>query len=124
MSRTILVVDDEPDVEALFAQMLRREIRAGQIEFRYADSGESALRMIEEVGHNLDLLIFSDVNMPQMTGLELLSILHQKYPELRIYIVTAYGTEDMADEVTRLGGQGLISKPVAFPELKELVLTV
>lgn len=122
MSRMILVVDDEPDVEALFLQLLRREIRAGQIVFRFAQSGEAALRVIEDVGADLDMLIFSDVNMPQMTGLELLSILHARYPTLRIYIVTAYGTEDMAQEVQRLGGQGLIPKPVDFPGLRQLLL--
>lgn len=122
MNRTILVVDDEPDVEPLFRQHLRREIREGRVSFRFAESGDAALRVLSECGPGLDMLILSDVNMPQMSGLELLAILRERYPDLRIFIVTAYGTDEMAEQVATLGGQGLIPKPVDFPTLKELLL--
>lgn len=122
MSRMILVVDDESDVASLFRQHLRREIRDGRVAFRFAASGDEALRILEECGPGLDMVIFSDVNMPKMTGLELLAILRQRYPQLRIFIVSAYGTDEMANHVKSLGGQGLISKPVDFPILKDLLL--
>ncbi|MCC6215355.1 MAG: response regulator [Polyangiaceae bacterium] len=122
MTRTILVVDDEPDVESLFRQHLRREIRDGTVSFRFAESGDEALRILDECGPGLDMVIFSDVNMPKMSGLELLAILRKRYPQLRIFIVTAYGTEEMAEEVKGLGGQGLIPKPVDFLSLKDLLL--
>ena len=89
----ILVVDDERDVETLFSQRFRKEIRSGEVELNFAFNGEDALTYL----HNLNpfdlVVVLSDINMPGMTGLELLKTIKSEYKELRVMMITAYGDE-------------------------------
>ena len=94
MSLLILVVDDEPDVEALFRQQFRRDLRAGRFTMDFAQSAVGALRLISEAAGASLILILSDINMPGMTGLELLSKARAARPDLPVIMITAYGDAD------------------------------
>lgn len=116
----ILVVDDETDVQALFEQRFRREIRSGEMLFDFAFSGEQALQYLHR--HEQEaVLILSDINMPGMSGLELLSQIKQKYlkPPPVVMMITAYGDEENYSNAKRLGADDFLTKPVDFTALKE-----
>ncbi|GAB3248287.1 response regulator [Larkinella harenae] len=116
----VLVVDDETDVQTLFEQRFRREIRAGEIQFAFALSGEKALTYLNE--HDSEyVLILSDINMPGMSGLELLSQLRTTYPSAppTIMMITAYGDSDSYDQAMQLGADAFLTKPLDFATLKE-----
>ena len=124
----ILVVDDEADVRALFEQRFRREIRSGELTFSFAYSGEEALSYLHD-HHSEVVLILSDINMPGMSGLELLRQVRQEYPALLppspiVMMVTAYGDQKTHEEATRLGAHDLLTKPVDFAALKHTLLTL
>lgn len=115
----ILVVDDEKDVKTLFEQRFRKEIRNGEHNFVFAFSGKEALQTLNEMDHEA-VLILSDINMPGMTGLELLEIIKQNYkkPPLVVMMITAYGDEENYNTATRLGADDFLTKPVDFHLLK------
>ncbi|MCJ2052431.1 response regulator [Methylobacterium sp. J-070] len=118
MSVLILVVDDEPDVTDLFRQQFRRELRAGRFEMAFAHSAPEALTCINASnGPNL-ILLFSDINMPGMTGLELLPLVRAARPDLTVIMITAYGDAETRDRVLAAGATGLITKPIDFTQLK------
>jgi CheY-like chemotaxis protein len=94
LSLVILVVDDEPDVEVLFRQQFRREIRAGRFAMEFAQSAPMALQRITNAGDESLILILSDVNMPGMSGLELLPMVKAIRPDVPIIMITAYGDPD------------------------------
>ena len=116
----VLVVDDEIDMQMLFEQRFRKEIRDGQIEFAFATSGEEALEYLNRNRHEA-VLILSDINMPGMTGLELLQHIKEKYekPPPIVMIITAYGDEDNFNTAIRLGADDFLTKPLDFILLKE-----
>ena len=117
----ILVVDDEHDVQQLFEQRFRREIRSGALHFTFAFSGEEALAFMQD-HHSEVVLILSDINMPGMSGLELLRHVRQDFPAPpppTVFMVTAYGDQETREQALRLGANDLISKPVDFTVLKE-----
>ncbi|RYU74777.1 response regulator [Hymenobacter persicinus] len=118
----ILVVDDEKDVRVLFEQRFRREIRSGELKFSFAYSGEEALTYLHEHFSEV-VLILSDINMPGMSGLELLRHIRQDYPvpppPPTVMMITAYGDQHSYDEAIRLGANDLLTKPVDFAALKE-----
>ena len=116
----ILVVDDEKDVQFLFQQRFRREIRNGQYYFVFAFSGEEALGYLEEHPHEA-VLILSDINMPGMSGLELLGEIKQNYqkPPPVVMMITAYGDEENFNTAKRLGADDFLTKPVEFKLLKD-----
>jgi CheY-like chemotaxis protein len=116
----ILVVDDEADMQTLFEQRFRKEIRDGQLQFAFASSGEEALNYLSRHKHEA-VLILSDINMPGMTGLELLQHIKEKYekPPPVVMMVTAYGDEDNYRTSMRLGADDFITKPIDFKLLKE-----
>jgi CheY-like chemotaxis protein len=118
MSVLILVVDDESDVETLFRQHLRRETRAGRFELRFALSASAALEAIAAAGDRQIVLILSDINMPGMTGLELLSRIKAERPNLQVVMITAYGDADTRRKALQLGARGLFTKPIDFGALK------
>ena len=101
MSLLILVVDDEPDVEALFRQQFRRDIRDGRFTMDFAQSADSALKLISDAAGASLILILSDINMPGMTGLELLPKAKAARPDVPVIMITAYG-----DDSTRTKGPG------------------
>src|SRR4029077_21294918 len=94
MTVRVLIVDDEPDVEALFRQQFRRELREGLYTLDFALSGKAALDILDgHIGEAIILLV-SDINMPGMTGLELLSVVKQRRPDLPVFMISAYGDHD------------------------------
>lgn len=116
----VLVVDDEVDVKALFEQRFRKEIRRGEVDFVFAFSGEEALERLEELTHD-SVLILSDINMPGMSGLQLLDTIKQTYqtPPPVVMMITAYGDEDNFNQAKELGADDFLTKPVDFKLLKE-----
>lgn len=121
----ILVVDDEKDIKALFEQRFRKEIRKGEINFAFAHSGEEALSYLTNKNHEA-VLILSDINMPGMSGLELLGQIKQKYkkPPPMVMMITAYGDSENYNRAMELGADDFITKPVDFKELKEKIKTL
>lgn len=118
MSVSILIVDDEPDVEDLFRQRFRRETRQGTYVLHFAVSGEDALGRLEgEIEPQL-IVILSDINMPGMDGLELLRHIKQRWPELPVMMVTAYGDDERRRCATEYGAAEFVTKPVDFDFLK------
>ena len=119
MSLLILVVDDEPDVEALFRQQFRRDIRDGSFTMDFAQSGNSALNLISDAAEASLILILSDINMPGMTGLELLPKAKAARPDVPIIMITAYGDPETKRKAIESGANGLLTKPIDFTLLRE-----
>lgn len=116
----ILVVDDEQDVQLLFQQRFRREIRNNEFQFDFAFSGEEALGYLGQ--HNQEVvLILSDINMPGMSGLELLREIKKNFskPPLVVMMITAYGDSENYNTAMKLGADDFLTKPVEFEILKE-----
>jgi CheY-like chemotaxis protein len=120
----ILVVDDEKDIQPLFEQRFRKEIRNGQVAFEFAYSGEDALKYLENYHHEA-VLILSDINMPGMNGLDLLKNIKQKHhePPPVVMMITAYGDDENYKKAMELGADDFITKPVDFNGLKEKIKT-
>jgi CheY-like chemotaxis protein len=116
----ILVVDDEKDVQVLFEQRFRKEIRDKEMEFVFAFSGEEALVYLNKNEHEA-VLILSDINMPGMSGLELLRHIKEKHhePPPVVMMITAYGDKENYDTAMRLGADDFLAKPLEFNLLKE-----
>ena len=118
MSLLILVVDDEPDVEALFRQQFRRELRAGRFAMEFAQSAPMALQRITNVGDEPLILILSDINMPGMSGLELLPKAKAVRPDVPIIMITAYGDAETKRRALENGAEALLTKPIDFGTLR------
>ena len=118
MSVYILVVDDEPDVEALFRQQFRRELRAGRFAMEFAQSAPMALQRITNAGEESLILILSDINMPGMSGLELLPKAKAIRPDVPIIMVTAYGDAETKRRALENGADALLTKPIDFGSLR------
>ncbi|WP_426670357.1 response regulator [Mucilaginibacter sp. McL0603] len=116
----ILVVDDEVDVQSLFLQRFRKEIKTGEYDFSFALSGEDALNYLH-TAHSEIVLILSDINMPGMTGIELLSRIRHEYetPPPVVMMITAYGDEENRNQAMRNGANDFLTKPLDFSLLKE-----
>ena len=116
----ILVVDDEADVQPLFLQRFRKELRANEFEFDFALSGEEALDFMKKE-HSEIVLILSDINMPGMSGIELLSKIRLNYhePEPVVMMITAYGDDENRRQATQNGANDFLTKPLDFNLLKE-----
>lgn len=121
----ILVVDDERDVQILFQQRFRKEIRKGELDFHFAFSGEEALTIMNEMQQKA-VLILSDINMPGMSGLELLEKIRSEYekPPPVVMMITAYGDEQNRNAANRLGANDFLTKPLDFTLLKEKLTTL
>jgi CheY-like chemotaxis protein len=118
MKLLILVVDDEPDVELLFRQQFRHDLRAGRFTMEFAQSANSALkRLVEAQGVSI-ILILSDINMPGMSGLELLPKAKAARPDVPIIMITAYGDADTERKALENGAEGLFTKPIDFGALR------
>jgi two-component system chemotaxis response regulator CheY len=115
----ILVVDDERDIEILFQQRFRKEIREKEIDFVFAYSGEDALRYLNQHVHEA-VLILSDINMPGMSGLDLLREIKGKFeqPPPFVMMITAYGDAENYNQAMRLGADDFLTKPLDFTVLK------
>ncbi|MCZ6681410.1 MAG: response regulator [Candidatus Poribacteria bacterium] len=117
----IMIVDDEPDVELLFRQRFRREIRSGKIQFRFALSGEAALDYLQHDGTTEIVLILSDIHMPGMNGLELLRILKERFLHLTVFMITAYDDERNYRMALEYGADDYLTKPIDFAALKQKI---
>src|SRR5713226_3245759 len=120
----ILVVDDEADVQPLFLQRFRKEIRDHEFDFSFALSGEDALNYLH-TAHSEVVLILSDINMPGMTGIELLSRIRHEYetPPPVVMMITAYGDEENRHQAMENGANEFLTKPLDFTLLKEKLRT-
>ena len=108
----IVIVDDERDVKALFEQRFRREVRQGLLQLHFAFSGEEALALLSHRGVADIVLILSDINMPGMNGLELLKVVKEQYPRLKVYMITAYDDADSRQRAVEYGCDDYLTKPI------------
>ena len=124
MNVNILVVDDEQDVELLFNQRFRKSIRSGIFNFHFAFSGEEAIGYLNELNAPDITLILSDINMPGMSGFELLEKVKKQFPEIHVMMVTAYGDPDNQEKAKVMGANDLLSKPLDFPHLEQKLFSL
>lgn len=114
----ILIVDDEQDVEIMFLQKFRREIKSKLLEVEFAFSGEQALEMLGSFGSPDVVYVFSDINMPGMSGLELLENIKTRFPHIQVSMISAYGDRENYNKAIKSGAKGFFTKPVDFESLK------
>ncbi len=119
MNILVLVVDDEPDVEALFRQQFRRDLRAQRFVMDFANSASDALARIAATIEQSLILILSDINMPGMTGLEMLPKVKEIRPDVPVIMITAYGDPETRRKAIEGGASGLLTKPIDFSLLRE-----
>lgn len=117
----LLVVDDEKDVEMLFRQKFRKKIRKGELEFEFAFSGEEALEILASETPPEIVYILSDINMPGMSGFELLQLVNKKYPGIKVSMISAYGDEENYNRAMASGAKEFFTKPLNFDSLREEV---
>ena len=123
MRLLVLVVDDEPDVEMLFRQQFRHDLRAGRFNMEFAQSGDAALRRINDAAGVSIILILSDINMPGMTGLELLPKARAARPDVPVIMITAYGDAETKRRALEGGAEALFTKPIDFKALRSEIDT-
>lgn len=114
----VLIVDDEKDVEFLFRQKFRKEIKSKAFELEFAFSGQEALEFLEKEDPPKAVYVFSDINMPGMTGLDLLSQIKAKFPEIKVSMISAYGDSENYNKAKNSGAKAFFTKPVDFTSLK------
>lgn len=117
----ILVVDDEKDVEMLFRQKFRRETNRNKLHLAFAFSGEEALELLRESDPPDVMYIFSDINMPGMSGLDLLQSVKQEFPQIKVSMISAYGDQESLEKAKDNGAKEFFTKPIDFDSLKEEV---
>lgn len=115
----LLVVDDEKDVEMLFRQRFRKEVRSGLIELEFAFSGQEALELLQTKEPPDVVYIFSDINMPGMSGLELLDKVKAQFPQIQVSMISAYGDNDNYEKAINSGAKEFFTKPIDFSSLRE-----
>jgi CheY-like chemotaxis protein len=118
VSLLILVVDDEPDVEVLFRQQFRRDLRAERFAMEFAQSGPAALQRVSDAEGVSLILILSDINMPGMSGLELLPKAKALRPDVPVIMITAYGDAETKRKALENGAEALLTKPIDFATLR------
>ena len=123
MKLLILVVDDEPDVEMLFRQHFRRDLRAGRFSMEFAQSASAALQSISDASDASLILILSDINMPGMSGLELLPKAKAVRPDVPVIMITTYGDAETKQKALESGADALLTKPLDFVMLRNEIDT-
>ena len=118
MTVRILVVDDESDVEMLFRQQFRRELRERRFVLDFAASGDEALEKMRRSDGNSLILLVSDINMPGMSGLDLLPRIKAERPDLPVLMITAYGDANTRQVAIERGADGLLTKPIDFAAMR------
>ena len=118
MNLLVLVVDDEPDVEVLFRQQFRHDLRAGRFTMDFDQSAPLALQRINDAGDRSLILILSDINMPGMSGLELLPKAKALRPDVPVIMITAYGDAETKRKALGNGAEALLTKPIDFATLR------
>jgi len=124
MDMKILIVDDERDVETLFRQKFRKEIRNNQLELKFAFSGKEALDLLLHQQPPEVVYVFSDINMPGMTGLELLDQIKQKFPKICVSMISAYGDTENYNKAMDSGAKEFFTKPIDFESLRKEIVTL
>jgi len=122
--KRIMVVDDEPDTQYLFSRKFKKELKEGQIEFVFAMSGNEALSYLESQQNLLIDLVISDLNLPEINGLELLKKIKEKYPNINVFILTAHGYDENYKLAKEYGASEYLVKPIDFAKLKEKLLNL
>ena len=120
----ILIVDDELDMELLFRQKFKREIREGFIDFCFVLSGEEALNYLERAEGTEVVIILSDINMPGISGIELLRQLKARFPHLVVFMITAYDDDEKREKALSLGADDYLPKPIDFTRLKAAIQNI
>ncbi len=120
----ILFVDDEPDVEALFRQKFRKEIKSGMLELAFAFSGKEALDILATENPPKFVYVFSDINMPGMSGLELLEEIKVRFANIQVSMISAYGDRENYDKAMNSGAKGFFTKPVDFEQLRSEIASI
>ena len=123
MKLLVLVVDDELDVEMLFRQQFRRDLRVGRFTMEFAQSASAALQCIADAGDASLILILSDINMPGMSGLELLPKAKAVRPDVPVIMITAYGDAETKRKALESGAETLFTKPIDFVQLRSEIDT-
>ena len=121
---SIMVVDDEPDVAELFKRKFRRELRNGDYVMHFAQSGEEALRKLDEGVEPQVMLILSDINMPGMNGIDLLKESKARWPNLPVVMITAYGDPESRQKAYDGGAIDFVTKPIDFTDLKQKIASM
>lgn len=117
----ILIVDDEKDVEMLFRQKFRKEVKNNNLELMFAFSGIEALEVLEREDPPKVVYVFSDINMPGMTGLELLKEVKERFPQINVSMISAYGDAENYNMAKASGAQEFFTKPIDFDSLKQKI---
>jgi len=120
----LLVVDDERDVEMLFRQKFRKETRQGVLDLVFAFSGREAIDILKSNEPPEIMYIFSDINMPGMSGLELLRTVKKEFPEIKVSMISAYGDRENYDRAMESGAKEFFTKPIDFSSLKDEILKI
>jgi CheY-like chemotaxis protein len=124
VNQLILVVDDEPDVEILFRQQFRRDLRAGRFTMEFAQSADTALQCVGKAADGTLILILSDINMPGMSGLDLLPKVKAERPDVPVIMITAYGDAETKRQALERGAEALLTKPIDFSVLRSEINTL
>lgn len=120
----IIVVDDEQDCQLLFKQQFRKEIKNNQVQLYFAFSAEEALHYLQDQLTDYIPIILADINMPGMNGLEMLKIIKATFPNLKVFMITAYDDENNYLTAVKYGADAYITKPIEFNKLKEKILNL
>lgn len=120
----ILIVDDERDIEDLFKQKFRKEIRNQGLELVFAFSGKEALEILGSENPPKVMYVFSDINMPGMSGLEMLAIAKERFPQIKISMISAYGDSENYNKAMKSGASGFFTKPVDFDALRKEIAAI
>jgi two-component system response regulator (stage 0 sporulation protein F) len=120
----IMVVDDEQDVALLFRQRFRKEIKEGSVEFVFTFSGDDAMKYLGSISPPDVVLILSDINMPGMTGIELLKMVKERFPHLKVCMITAYGDEHNFKTAMAYGAAEYFTKPLDFEKLRKEMFAI
>ncbi|WMI70131.1 response regulator [Mangrovimonas sp. YM274] len=115
----VLIVDDERDIETLFRQKFRKEVRNQNLELLFAFSGSEALEILERENPPKVVYVFSDINMPGMTGLELLDKIKSQFPNITVSMISAYGDSDNFNRAIQSGAKEFFTKPIDFESLRK-----
>jgi DNA-binding NtrC family response regulator len=124
MTARVLVVDDEPDAEPLFRQQFRREVREGLYRLDFALSGEAALNMLDGPAGDEIILLLLDINMPGISGLDLLPKIKGRKPGLPVFVISVYGDADTVSRAQERGADEFLTKPVDFGKLRRDIMAV
>jgi DNA-binding NtrC family response regulator len=124
MTARVLVVDDEPDAEPLFRQQFRREVREGLYRLDFALSGQTALHMLDGPAGDEIILPLLDINMPGMSGLDLLPKIKGRKPGLPVFVISVYGDADTVTTTRKRGADEFLTKPVDFAKLRRDIMAV